>query len=186
MAQHTSRQRLHLLTCQAYLDAMKSQGIENTITRQATNPATFAKPRKIDQLDGVEKRKTTQKLLDFPVAVRIQALALAEASISYDRIREITGIDAKLLEKMRKTARERGYDVAKSMQMKEDYVTDPLNTGQAKPKKHRSDSPLGHGTVQAPPTRSIPAYVQANTSNLPPGNWNFMTTSQMPRGTSLG
>ena len=124
MAQHTSRQRSHLLTCQAYLDAMKSQGIENSITRQAIDPAAFAKPRKTDQLDGVEKRKTTQKLLDFPRAVRIQALALAEASISYDRIREITGIDAKLLEKMRKTARERGYDGAKSMQMKEDYVAD--------------------------------------------------------------
>ncbi len=186
MAQHTSRQRSHLLTCQAYLDAMKSQGIENSITRQAIDPAAFAKPRKTDQLDGVEKRKTTQKLLDFPRAVRIQALALAEASISYDRIREITGIDAKLLEKMRKTARERGYDGAKSMQMKEDYVADPVNTGPAKPKKHRSDGLVEHGTMQAPPTRPIPGYVQADTSNLPPGNWNFMATGQMPRGTSLG
>jgi hypothetical protein len=186
MAQHTSRQRTHLLTCQAYLDAMKSQGIENTITRQATDPATFAKPRKTDQIDGVEKRKTAQKLLDFPVAVRIQALALAEASISYDRVREITGIDAKLLEKMRKTARERGYDIAKSMQLKEDYVADPANTGQGKPRKQRTDGLVETGTVQPTPTRSIPGYVQADTSSLPPGNWNFMATTQMPRGTSLG
>ena len=183
MAQHTSRQRTHLLTCQAYLDAMKSQRVENSITRQATDPSTFVKPRKVDQTDSVEKRKPTQKLLQFSVAIRIQALALAEASISYDRIREITGIDGKLLDKMRRAARERGYDPAKSMQMKDDYVADLVNKGQ--PKKQRPDSLVESATVQNPTTTPIPGYMRADTSSLPPGNWNFLSPSQIPQGASL-
>lgn len=185
MAQHTSRQRTHLLTCQAYLDAMKSQGVENSITRQATDPSTFIKPRKADQTDGVEKRRPTPKLLHFPMAVRIQALALAEASISYDRIREITGMDGKLLDKMRKTARDRGYDPSSSMQLKDEYVADPANKVQGQPKKQRPDNLVENATMEASGTRPIPDYMRTDTSSLPPGNWNFLSPTQIQQSASL-
>jgi hypothetical protein len=185
MAQHTSRQRTHLLACQAYLDAMKSQGVENSITRQAADPASFVKSRKPDQTDGTEKRKATQRLTDFTVAIRIQALALAEASISYDRIREITGIETKLLDKIRRTAKERGYDPATSMQMKEEYVADPAKQGQVRPKKPRVDGVIENEAGQ-PPNRQISGYIRPDTGSLPPGNWNFMSGPQAHSGSSLG
>jgi hypothetical protein len=185
MAQHTSRQRAHLLTCQAYLDAMKSQGVENSITRQAADPAAAAKPRKAEQTDSAEKRKVTQKLVDFPMALRIQALALAEASISHDRIHEITGIETKLVNKMRKIARERGYDPTTSMQMKDEYVADPANKGSSRPKKQGPDGVVQNGVGQPAPGRTIPDYVEADASNLPPGNWNFMAAMQARSGSSV-
>ena len=186
MAQHTSRQRAHLLTCQAYLDAMKSQGVENSITRRAADPTAFIKPPKADQTDGTEKRKGPAKLTDFPVVVRIQALALAEASISYDRICEITGIDVKLLDKLRKNARERGYDPATSMQLKEEYVTDPVKPSTGKLKKQRLDGIAQNGVGQAPAATSVPGYVQAETPGLPPGNWNVMAAAPVQPSSSLG
>jgi hypothetical protein len=186
MAQHTSRQRAHLLTCQAYLDAMKLAGIQNSITQRAANPSTFVKPTKADQSDGTEKRKVTQKITDFPIALRIQALALAEASISHDRVREITGIETKLLEKLRKTARERGYNPTTSMQIKDEYVADPVKQGQSRPKKQKFDGPLQNGGGQALAGRVIPGYVPTDTSSLPPGNWSFMSAAQVHPGTSLG
>ena len=92
MAQHTSRQRAHLLGCQQYLDSMKEEGIENSITRQAADPATFFKNSKV--VHGIREPKPpkTLNLHEHSMAVRIQALALAEASISAERIHEITGI----------------------------------------------------------------------------------------------
>jgi hypothetical protein len=165
---------------------MKLAGIQNSITQRAADPSTFAKPPKADQSDGTEKRKVTQKITDFPVALRIQALALAEASISHDRVREITGIETKLLEKLRKIARERGYDPATSMQIKDEYVADPVKQDQRRPKKPRFDGPLQNGVGQASSGRVIPGYVSADASSLPPGNWNFMSAAQVHSGSSLG
>ncbi len=165
---------------------MESQGIENSITRQAADPAAIVNPPKADQTDGTEKRKKIQKITDFPMALRIQALALAEASISYDRVSEITGVETKLLDKMRKTARDRGYDPASSMQIKEDYVADPVNRGQGRPKKQRVDGIVHNGVRQAPVESAIPGYMQAETSSLPPGNWNFMVAAPVHSSSSLG
>lgn len=164
---------------------MRSQGTENSITRQAADPAALAKPLNAVPSDGTEKRRVIQKIADFPMSVRIQALALAEASISYDRVREITGIEAKLLDKLRKTARDRGYDPNTSMQIHEGYVADPVNKGHSKPKKQRQDGILQNGIGQTPADRVIPGYVQADTTGLPPGNWNFMATAQVHSGSSL-
>ncbi|RMZ89467.1 hypothetical protein DV736_g3300, partial [Chaetothyriales sp. CBS 134916] len=148
MAQHTSRQRLHLLQCQNYLDSMKEQGVENTITRQAADPQGFFKTSRSFQTDSPKPPKVL-KMAEHSTAVRIQALALAEISISYDRIQEITGIDQKVMVGLRRLARERGYDPNISMQLKEEYVLDPPN----------ANRPRGR-------------YVAAD--SLPPGNWNFM------------
>ena len=49
MAQHTSRQRSHLLICAPYLDAMREMGVENSITRQAADPGAFARERSEQQ-----------------------------------------------------------------------------------------------------------------------------------------
>lgn len=184
MAQHTSRQRTHLITCQAYLDAMRSQGIENSITRRAADPSTFAKPPRIDQPDGAKKRKAVQKIMDFPAAIRIQALALAEASISYDRIREITGIEPKLVDKLRKIARDRGYDPTTSMQIKEEYVVGPVNKAQDRPKKQRYYASL-QNAGGCPADGAILGYIRADSATLPPGNWNIMAATPVPSDASL-
>jgi hypothetical protein len=186
MAQHTSRQRVHLFTCQAYLDAMKLQGIENSITQHAANPSAFAKPTRPDQTEGLEKRKGVQKMTDFSMAVRIQALALAEASISSDRIREITGVDNKLLDKLRKTARDRGYDPTTSMQLQEHYVADPIKSGTAKSKKQKMNGAAQNGVGLPPAVTTTPGYELANTSGLPPGHWNCMAAPSGPFTSSLG
>jgi hypothetical protein len=166
---------------------MKAQGIENSITKQADDPSSFIKSVRPNVGDGsVEKKKASQRLMDFPTALRIQALALAEASISYDRIREITGMEAKLLEKMRKTARERGYDPTTSMHMKEEYVADPVNKLQGRPKKRRVDGELGNGPEQSASNPSVPGYAQADTRNLPPGTWNFMAAPRVHSGSAFG
>lgn len=164
---------------------MKSQGIANSITQRAADPSAFAKPPKSDQADSTEKRKGVQKMTDFSMAVRIQALALAEASISYDKIREITGIDTKLLDKLRKNARDRGYDPTTSMQIQEEYVADPVKQGVGRPKKQRVDGLVLNHVAQTPADRSIPGYVQADTSGLPPGNWNFMAATPVDSGSAL-
>lgn len=186
MAQHTSRQRVHLFTCQAYLDAMKLQGIENSITRHAANPSAFAKPPKPDQAEGAEKRKGVQKMTDFSMAVRIQALALAEASISSDRIREITGVDSKLLDKLRKTARDRGYDPSRSMQLEEHYVADPIKSGAGKSKKQKLDGAVQNGVGLPPAITTTPGYEPADPGGLPPGNWNCMAAPSGHFTSSLG
>ena len=187
MAQHTSRQRTHLLRCRAYLDAMRSQGIENSITRHAVDPtASSARPPNTDLPNGSEKRKAIQKIADFPTAIRIQALALAEVSISYDRIREITGMGAKLLDKLRKIARDRGYDPTTSMQIKEEYVVEPVDKVQGKHRKQRDEVNLQRAGGQVPATGAIPGYGPADMVSLPPGDWNLMAGTPMQSGAPLG
>lgn len=185
MAQHTSRQRVHLLQCQNYLQAMKDQGLDNTITRQAADPAGFFKNSKSFQSNESPKPPKVLKMGEHTTAVRIQALSLAEASISSERIQEITGIDPKVLAGLRRLARERGYDPSISMQLKEEYVLDPPNANRprGRPKKRKPEddpevdpslegiSPQGQ---QSQP-RAPAGYVAAD--SLPPGNWNFMTPS---------
>lgn len=172
MAQHTSRQRAHLLTCEQYLDAMKDAGIENTITKQAADPAAFFKNSKVLQAFGEPKPPKILKMGEHSTAVRIQALALAEAHISLERIQEVTGMDPKIVAGLRKLARERGYDPNVSMVLKEEYVWDPPNSNKprGRPKKRRpEDAELDPQLSESPRAPSNFA------DNLPPGNWNFMT-----------
>ena len=182
MAQHTSRQRAHLLGCQQYLDSMKEEGIENSITRQAADPATFFKNSKV--VHGIREPKPpkTLNLHEHSMAVRIQALALAEASISAERIHEITGIEPRVLQGIRNLARERGYNPAISMQMKEEYLFDPPDTSRprGRPKKRKPEDELDPSLLDTTPqSRAPPGYVQAG--SLPPGDWNFhMPTPPMP------
>jgi hypothetical protein len=165
---------------------MKLQGVENSITQRAAHPTAFAKPPKPDQAEGPEKRKGVQKMTDFSMAVRIQALALAEASISSDRIREITGVDSKLLDKLRKCARDRGYDPATSMQIQEHYVADPVRQGATgKSKKQKIDGVAQNGVGHPPAITTNPGYEPAVTSGLPPGNWNCMEAPPVHFASSL-
>jgi hypothetical protein len=178
MAQHTSRQRVHLLGCQNYLNAMKEQGIETSITRQAADPQAFFRSSDWAQKSAEAKAPKVLKMGDHTTAVRIQALALAEASISYERIQEITGMDPKVMAGLRRLARERGYDPNVSMQLKEEYVLDPPNTARprGRPKKRKPDDEvdpaltnMSDGTQTTPPAFNTP-----NRGNLPPGQWDFM------------
>ena len=185
MAQHTSRQRAHLLGCHEYLDAMKEQGLENSITKQAEDPAAFFRAKQVSILGtGDSKPPKVLKLDNHSMAVRIQALALAESHISPERIHEITGIDPKVLAGMRKMARERGFDPNVSMQMKEEYVLDPPSNKnpRGRPKKRKPEDEI-EPQLMATPTpvninRAPPGYIQAD--SLPPGNWNFMTPTLDP------
>ena len=198
MAQHTSRQRVHLLQCQNYLQSMKDQGLENTITQQAADPQGFKNNNSFGANDSPKPPKVL-KMTEHTTAVRIQALALAEASISSERIHEITGIDPKVLAGLRRLARERGYDPSISMQLKEEYVLDPPNANRprGRPKKRKpEDDPEVDPALQgvSPPSqqqqqqqqqpmpRAPPGYVAAD--SLPPGNWNFMTPSPHNYGMS--
>lgn len=174
MAQHTSRQRAHLLTCEAYLNHMKEIGQENSITQQAADPAGFFKNSKVLQAFGEPKPPKVLRMGEHSTAVRIQALALAEAHISVERISEVTGMDAKVIVGLRKLARERGYDPNVSMVLKEDYVWDPPNSNKprGRPRKRRAEDDLDPELSQSP--RPAPSFSDT-TDNLPPGNWNFMT-----------
>lgn len=181
MAQHTSRQRVHLLGCQNYLDSMKEQGVENSITRQATDPAAFFRSADWNQKSAEAKAPKVLKMQEHSTAVRIQALALAEANISSERIQEITGMDPKVLAGLKRLARERGYDPSVSMQLKEEYVLDPPNTGRprGRPKKRKLDDEVDpalagiHEAAQETPTFT-PTRRQ---DNLPPGQWDFMAAT---------
>lgn len=183
MAQHTSRQRAHLLQCQQYLTTMKEQGIETSITRQASDPAGFFRDSKSIQTSNSGKQNKPLKMQEHPIAVRIQALALAEASISSERIQEITGIDAKVLAGLRSLARERGYDPKISMTLKEEYVLDPPSTPNQKsrPRKRKPEEELDSTLSIIHNSRAPPGYVQPE--SLPPGNWNFMAPT--PHGYTL-
>lgn len=178
MAQHTSRQRVHLLSCQQYLEAMKDQGLETSITRQAADPAAFFRSQDWTQKSSEAKAPKVLKMQEHTTAVRIQALALAEASISSERIHEITGVEPKVLAGLRRLARERGYDPNVSMQLKEEYVLDPPNANRprGRPKKRKPEDDVDPAlTADLPePTQSTPTFTQRD--NLPPGQWNFMTT----------
>lgn len=153
---------------------MKAAGMENSITRQAADPAGFFKNSKVLQAFGEPKPPKILKMGEHSTAVRIQALALAEAHISLDRIQEVTGMDAKVVAGLRKLARERGYDPNVSMVLKEEYVWDPPNTNKprGRPKKRRpEDASLDPELDQSP--RVAPSFADES-PNLPPGNWNFM------------
>lgn len=177
MAQHTSRQRVHLLQCHNYLESMKEQGIENSITRQAADPAGYFKSSRSYQTTGDSpKPPKVLKMAEHSTAVRIQALALAEANISSERIFEITGIEPRVLAGLRKLARDRGYDPNISMQLKEEYVLDPPNANRprGRPKKRKPEDDVDPALQGLDANaRAPPGYVAAD--SLPPGNWNFMT-----------
>ena len=155
---------------------MEEQGIETTITRQAADPAAFFRAKQLSIAAGADaKPSKVLKIMEQDMAVRIQALALAEASIAAERIQEITGIDPRVLAGMRKLARERGYDPSVSMKLKEEYVLDPPNTAKprGRPKKRKPGDELDPAMAQgSPATRAPPGYLAAD--QLPPGNWNFM------------
>ena len=164
------------MTCEQYLDAMKEGGIENSITQQAADPAGYFKASKVLQSFGEPKPPKILRMGEHSTAVRIQALALAEAHISTDRIQEVTGMDPKIIVGLRKLARERGYDPNVSMALKEEYVWDPPNSikPRGRPKKRRpEDSELDPELSQSP--RAPPAFADPDATSLPPGNWNFMT-----------
>ena len=159
---------------------MKEQGVETTITRQAADPQAFFRSSDWAQKAAEAKAPKVLKMNDHTTAVRIQALALAEASISYERIQEITGMDPKVMAGLRRLARERGYEPSVSMQLKEEYVLDPPNTARprGRPKKRKPDEDVdpaltnmsdGGGAQNTTPTFATP-----NRSNLPPGQWDFM------------
>ena len=153
---------------------MKNAGIDNTITMQAANPAEYFKNSKVLQAFGEPKAPKILKMGEISTAVRIQALALAEAHISTERIQEVTGIDPRIVVGLRKLARERGYDPTVSMVLKEEYVEDPpnLTKPRGRPKKRRTDGDLDPDLDQSPIVASAPFTVAA--PSLPPGNWNFM------------
>ncbi|KIW54885.1 hypothetical protein PV05_07216 [Exophiala xenobiotica] len=181
MAQHTSRQRVHLLGCQAYLDAMKEQGVETSITRQAADPAAFFRTADWTQKSAEAKAPKVLKMQEHSTAVRIQALALGEASISSERIQEITGMDPKVLAGLRRLARERGYDPSVSMQLKEEYVLDPPNNSRprGRPKKRKPEDDVDPAlTNMQDTTQGTPTFTPTRqASNLPPGQWDFMAAT---------
>ncbi|KAK4907756.1 hypothetical protein LTR66_017620, partial [Elasticomyces elasticus] len=161
---------------------MKAAGISNSITEQAADPAAFFKNSKILQNFNEPKAPKVLKMSEHSIAVRIQALALAEAYMSLDRIQELTGVDQRVTVGLKKLARERGYDPNVSMVLKEEYVQDILIEPKQKsrPKKRRADDlseldpELGDGSPrlqQTPQQQRFPEPGEA----LPPGNWNFMT-----------
>ena len=166
---------------------MKNNAVENSITRQAADPQGFFKSSKTFQTNDSPKPPKVLKMAEHSTAVRIQALALAEASISSERIQEITGIEPKILVGLRRLARERGYDPSISMQLKEEYVLDPPNANRprGRPKKRKPEDdgdvdPQLQGVTpdQQSQQRAPPGYMAAD--QLPPGNWNFMTPT--PQG----
>jgi hypothetical protein len=153
---------------------MKVQGIENSITRQAADPSEFFRGNEFAQKTEAKPAKVL-KMQEHSTAIRIQALALAEASISSERIQEITGMDPKVLAGLRRLAKERGYDPSISMQLKEEYVLDPPNANRprGRPRKRKPEDELDPAL-----TAGVQEAAQATTfaprDNLPPGQWNFM------------
>lgn len=159
---------------------MKEQGVETSITRQAADPAGFFRPDPAQRLSEAKAPKVL-KMGDHSTAVRIQALALAEASISFERIQEITGMDPKVLAGLRRLARERGYDATVSMQLKEEYVLDPPNNSRprGRPKKRKPEDevdPALTGMQDAARPAPPPEFTPRR-DNLPPGQWDFMAST---------
>ena len=71
-------------------------------------------------------------LKQHDIAVRIQALALAEEGITVERIIEITGLSRRTIFNLKKRARERGYNPAQSRALKMEYVEDAPRSGRPK------------------------------------------------------
>ena len=161
---------------------MKERGIETSITKQAEDPATFFRESRGALASGRDPKPPKHlKMQEHSTAVRIQALALAEAYISSEKIQEITGIEPKVLAGLRKLARDRGYDPNISMQLKEEYVLDPPSAmkSRGRPKKRKEDDDIDPSISQMQdPSRAPPGYVQAE--GLPPGNWNFSSPVSNP------
>ena len=157
---------------------MREGGQETSITRQAADPTAFFASAHAARtsLGGDTKPVKQLKLNEHTHTTRIQALALAEASISAEKIQEITGIDPRTLAGLRKLARERGYDPSISMLLKEEYVVDPPNAvkPRGRPKKRKPEDDIDPAiTGGSPPNKAPPGYVDA--ASLPPGNWDFST-----------
>ena len=83
------------------------------------------------------------------IAIRIQALTLAEVGFDAHKVWQITGVAPWTLSYIKKTARARGYDPAVSMQRKEEYVEEGKRPG--RPKKNPDNRPLG--AVPSAPTQ---------------------------------
>ncbi|EXJ95077.1 hypothetical protein A1O1_00195 [Capronia coronata CBS 617.96] len=159
---------------------MKEQGIETSITRQAADPAAFFRSGDWSQKSVEAKAPKVLKMQEHSTAVRIQALALAEANISSERIQEVTGMDPKTLAGLRKLARERGYDPNVSMQLKEEYVLDPPNANRprGRPKKRKPEDELDPALTSLPdPGPRTASEFTPRRDNLPPGHWDFMAAT---------
>ena len=160
---------------------MKDQGVETSITRQAADPQAFFRSSDWAQKTAEAKAPKVLKMGDHTTAVRIQALALAEASISYERIQEITGMDPKVMAGLRRLARERGYDPSVSMQLKEEYVLDPPSNSRprGRPKKRKPEDEVDPALTSMSDggQTETTAFTTPARGNLPPGQWDFMAPS---------
>ena len=174
---------------------MSEQGISNTITRQAqanaderSNTTAFEPPTRgptstpsgAPSLSKKAFKQTHARFGEYPLAIKIQALALAEANLSEQYIYESTGVDPRTLGMLRRVARDRGYDPVKSRALKEEYVTSLPSSGSIMEigKKRPRDSDVGEtngGSGSGDSMRAPPGYMHAD--SLPPGNWNFTGTS---------
>jgi transposase len=84
-------------------------------------------------------------LKQHDIAVRIQALALAEEGIKVARITEITGLSRRTIFYLKKRARDRGYDPARSRVLKMEYVEDAPRSGRPRVAAGEKDGELlGH------------------------------------------
>ncbi|MCJ1480432.1 hypothetical protein MMC06_000587 [Schaereria dolodes] len=68
----------------------------------------------------------------YDIAVRVQALALAEVGVPIQIVCEITGLSRRSVYHLRKKARERGFDPQVSPTLKIEYVEDGPRPGRPK------------------------------------------------------
>ena len=73
--------------------------------------------------------KTLGKSINYDDGVRLQALALVEFGIAPKEVEAITGIHRSTISRLRKKARQRGYDPGVSKALKLEYVTDAPRSG---------------------------------------------------------
>lgn len=66
---------------------------------------------------------------NYSIAERIQALTLAESGQPYAHITAVTGMSKSQIVRLRKKAKERGYDPSVSGRLKEEYVQDAPRSG---------------------------------------------------------
>lgn len=65
----------------------------------------------------------------FPISLRFQALALAEYGVPVQHIKHYLNMSVNTIQRLRKTARDRGFDPAVSPQLKLEYVEDAPRSG---------------------------------------------------------